>query len=89
MLWATIGLIVDNLEDLESLNVPLKSLGERHASLGATFKSYGIFADIMIGTIAELNGDEWTDEHETAWEKVLGFVVDTMSSGAQSAKSAA
>lgn len=89
MLWATIGLIIDNLEDLESLNVPLKSLGERHSSLGATFRSYGVFADILIGTIAEINAEDWSEAHEIAWEKVLGFVVDTMSKGAENAKSAA
>lgn len=89
MLWATVGLIVDNLEDLESLDVPIKSLGTRHVALGATFKSYGIFADVIIGTIAEISGDEWTNDHEIAWEKALGFVVDKMLEGAQAAENAA
>ena len=34
MLWATVGLIVDNLEDPESLSLPLRQLGARHVALG-------------------------------------------------------
>lgn len=87
MLWATIGLIVNNLEDLGSLDVPLTQLGSRHVSFGATPERYGTFADTIIGTIATINGDEWSDAHEDAWEKVLGHVVDTMVAGAANAAS--
>lgn len=87
MLWATVGLIVNNLEDLGSLDVPLTQLGARHASFGATPERYGTFADVIIGTIASINGEDWTDAHEDAWEKVLGHVVDTMIEGAANAAS--
>lgn len=89
MLWATLGLIVDNLEDIKSLDVPLSQLGARHQSFGATPKRYGEFADIIIGTIASINGEGWTPAHEDAWEKVLGHVVDTMVAGAAAEQSTA
>ena len=89
MFWATIGLIVNNLEDLSSLDLPLSQLGERHVSFGATPERYGIFADTVIGTIATINGDDWTDQHEDAWERVMGHVVDTMIAAAADQKPSA
>jgi len=89
MFWATLGLIVNNLEDLGSLDVPLTQLGARHANMGATPERYGMIADVVIGTIATINGDDWTGAHEDAWEHVMGLVVDKMLDGAATAQSTA
>ena len=89
MFWATVGLIVDNLENLSSLDVPLTQLGERHVSFGATPERYGAFADIIIGTIATINGEDWTDAHEDAWETLFGHVVNKMRAGAERTRSSA
>lgn len=89
MLWATIGLISENAGDLGSLELPMRNLGERHGAFGAKAEDYGRFADILIGTIAAANADSWDDATETAWEKVLGQIVDFMSEGAAKAAAAA
>lgn len=86
MMWATLGLIVDNLEDIKSLDLPLQQLGARHVRFGAKHEFYGVFADVIIGTVAEISGDAWTLDHENAWESMLGYVVQQMLSGAIDAK---
>lgn len=86
MLWATVELIVENASDIAGLSMPFTNLGARHVSLGAKEADYGKFADILIGTIAAANGDDWTETAEDAWEKALGQVVDFMVAGAEDAR---
>ena len=50
---------------------------------------YGTFADVVIGTIATINGDDWTEAHEDAWEHVMGLVVDKMIEGGTDEQSTA
>lgn len=85
MFWATIGLLADNLDDLDSLRLPMRQLGARHARHGVTPDRYGRFADILIGTVAEIAGDDWDDTCQTAWEKVLDFAITQMQDGAAAA----
>lgn len=89
MMWATLGLVVDNLEELDTLAMPLSQLGARHEKFGARSDSYASFADVVIGTVATINGEDWTDAHEDAWEKMMGHVVDRMLEGAEGAKASA
>jgi len=81
MMWASIGVLVQNAADLEGLKKSMNQLGYRHALVGAKAAQLSQFADILLGTIAEANGDDWTDTHETGWEKLLGFAVEHMIGG--------
>lgn len=86
MMWMTLRLIVDNAEQLSQIDAPLRNLGARHVGFGAKPENYGMFADVLIGTIATIYGDDWTDTHETAWEKALGHAVTQMLMGAAKAE---
>lgn len=81
MMWASIGLLVQNAADLEGLKKSMNQLGARHSLVGAKPAQLSQFADILLGTIAEANGANWTDDHETGWEKLLGFAVEHMIGG--------
>ena len=82
-LWASIVIVVQSLENLESLRPALRDLGARHVGYGAEPAHYELVVTTLVETLASLLGPRWTPDHGRAWNAVLTQVSDMMLEGAQ------
>jgi hemoglobin-like flavoprotein len=89
MLLATLVLLRKSLRDLEAIAPKLRQLGARHVAYGALPEHYPIVADVMLASMAEIAGDAWTPDVETAWAGALGLVATAMLEGVAEAQAEA
>ena len=80
--FETLRQVVKALPRFHSLEEPLMSLGARAAGAGASPAHYGIIRDVLLATMAELAGDEWSQELATDWGMLLDAVSGAMLRGA-------
>lgn len=83
------GKLVDELvflvgaaQDLESFVERARGLGARHAGYGVRFSDYEAVGAALITAVAEQVGDDWTIEHQRAWQKLYRLIADVMREGA-------
>jgi chemotaxis signal transduction protein/hemoglobin-like flavoprotein len=88
-LLGALGMIVKSLRSPEKLVDYLSGLGERHAALGALAPHYDVVGNVLLATMAELAGDLWTPELNTAWTDAYVAVRDIMLDAAAKAQSKA
>jgi len=89
MLLAALVLLRNSLRDLESVAPKLRDLGARHVRYGAKPEHYPVVGEVLIASMAEIAGDAWTVEHESAWTEAFGIVAGAMLEGADGVESAA
>jgi methyl-accepting chemotaxis protein len=82
MLLQALLLVRRSLRDLNALLPVLRRLGARHVAYGARPEHYPVVAAVLIGAMAELAGDEWTERYASAWERALAVVAGAMLDGA-------
>ena len=85
MLLATLVLLRKSLRDLEAIAPKLRQLGARHVAYGALPEHYPVVAEVMLASMAEVDGDAWTQDIEAAWAGALGLVATAMLEGAAEA----
>ncbi|MBX7080978.1 MAG: hypothetical protein K1X88_17395, partial [Nannocystaceae bacterium] len=66
-LVAALQLVVANLRKPEQLVPRLRAMGERHVAYGAMPEHYGVVAETLLSTMAELAGKAWTPTVHKAW----------------------
>jgi methyl-accepting chemotaxis protein len=88
MLLATLVLLRKSLRDLDALVPTLRELGRRHVGYGARPEHYAVVGDTLIGAMAEVAGDAWSDEYTRAWAEALSVVAEAMLSGTGSSPTA-
>ncbi|MDL9936766.1 globin domain-containing protein [Gordonia sp. ABSL1-1] len=81
MLRTAVISVLDHLDDAAWLTSTLGSLGRRHADWGVTEPMYGIVAEVLVATMAEIGADAWTDEMSEAWTQALTAVAGLMLAG--------
>jgi nitric oxide dioxygenase len=84
-LIASIGAIVSSLRSPDSLGEYLGALGLRHAGYGAVEGHYDVVGQVLLETMAELAGDLWNDELQSAWTTAYGAIKGLMLEAAQEA----
>ncbi len=84
-LIGALSLVVTSLEEPEKLGSALRELGARHVSYGAVEAHYPIVGGILLRALAQVAGDAWTAELETAWGDAYGAIQDIMLEGAEAA----
>ncbi|MDH5181676.1 MAG: globin domain-containing protein, partial [Gammaproteobacteria bacterium] len=77
-LLAALKLVINNLEDVDSLARALTALGGKHQGYGALPEHYPAVAQTLIGAMQEFAGEVWTAEVATAWEDALNVVAKVM-----------
>ncbi|XP_041469276.1 uncharacterized protein LOC121419053 isoform X3 [Lytechinus variegatus] len=75
----TVGVAVDGLNDLDLLVPILKDLGGRHVGYGVNKELFEPVGEVLLETIKEALGSDFTDEVRQAWVAVFKIVSDTMS----------
>lgn len=74
----TLGFIVDNLEDAETLLPAAQALAIRHVDYGVVAEQYASVGAALIKTLAQLLGDDFSKEDANAWASVYGGLSDAM-----------
>jgi hemoglobin-like flavoprotein len=87
MLQEALIAVMDHLEDASWLEQTLAGLGSKHADYGVTDEMYGWVGDSLLATLAEVAGDAWTPELESAWSEAYGAIAGLMRNGARQAAS--
>jgi hemoglobin-like flavoprotein len=59
------------------------ALGRRHLAYGVTPSHYATMFDALLAALAEMLGDEFTDEAAVAWRRAFNLIAETMMMGAR------
>lgn len=82
-LLAALGLVIEHLRSPDAVDERLRSLGERHTAYGASPSHYHAVSHVMLDTLRDTLGEEWTVEVEEAWYDGLEAISATMMAGAR------
>jgi nitric oxide dioxygenase len=77
-----INTVVSALENPDPVVPLIKTLGVRHAGYGVSDADYDKFAEVLLETFADAQGDAFTPEVRDAWREVYDRLADTMRAGA-------
>jgi hemoglobin-like flavoprotein len=86
MLLGALVLLRKSLRDLDAIVPTLRELGARHVAYGAEPAHYPVVGEVLITSMAEIAGDAWRPEYETAWSEAFDVVARAMMDGAASAR---
>ena len=82
-LVASLALVIDNLRNPDALQKTLYALGSRHVDYGTVVAHYPLVGEVLLETLAELMGDQWTPAHRQAWADAYTAVSSLMIEGAR------
>ena len=85
---AVVGALVMTMKSLRSpsqLCLYLEGLGRRHVDYQATADHYPLVGALLLETMAEMAGDAWTPEIESAWTDAYAVVSGLMLSAGRAA----
>jgi hemoglobin-like flavoprotein len=85
MLHQALVAVLDHLEEASWLEGTLRGLGAQHVDYGVTDEMYDWVGESLLATLAEVAGEDWTDELSGAWADALGAISATMKEGAKAA----
>jgi hemoglobin-like flavoprotein len=77
-LFATLRQIVRGMSDFHKLEAALLESGKALAQRGGHATLYAIVRDEIITTMAQLAGDDWSNDLTNAWSEVLNTVSGTL-----------
>jgi hemoglobin-like flavoprotein len=77
-LLASLKLVIENLRRPEVLAPALEQLGKRHVGYGAQAAHYPAVGSTLLKSLAEVAGDQWTNELEQAWTEAYGVISQIM-----------
>jgi hemoglobin-like flavoprotein len=69
--FKTLGQVVRFAHEFERLEPALAELGRSAAYAGASARHYTIARNQLLANMAELAGDDWSDDLRNAWEGLL------------------
>ena len=77
----TVYLLVSAQDHAEALAPTLRELGRRHQGYGVLPQHYRVAGEVLLDTLAELNGEGWSEPARVAWAELYGEVARVMQSG--------
>jgi hemoglobin-like flavoprotein len=84
-LMDALDVVVENLDDIESLLPGIRNLGRRHARYGAQAQHFETVGQALILTLEEVLGEDFTDDTREAWTVAYGLLASTMIGAMESA----
>jgi len=60
--------------------------GLRHVGYGVTTAHYLVAGESLLGALAEVSGDAWSEATEEAWRSAYALLAELMMSGAKDAQ---
>ena len=93
-LYSTVSLVVDGIEDIDTLVPTIEDLGRRHARWGVVRPHYEAVIDCFLWTLQQYifsfmpnnNAINWFRNVADAWEWALKFIGGTMADAADAAQ---
>ena len=85
-LLGAVGLVVKNVDKLDTIEGALEEMGARHNAYGALDAHYPVVRDTMLAAMAQVAGGAWNQTYHDAWEAGLNAVAGIMVRGAHKAK---
>jgi hemoglobin-like flavoprotein len=82
-LLAKLVALRNSLRKIEEIVPDLEELGTRHVAYGAEAAHYPVVGAVLIETMAEVGGADWTPEYTAAWTRAYQIVSDSMIAGGQ------
>jgi len=77
-LLAALGLVIDNLNNVDVLAKALKELGQRHQKYGVEPAHYQAVATTLLDVMKEFAGSAWTQQVHAAWAHALNVIAKVM-----------
>jgi NAD(P)H-flavin reductase/hemoglobin-like flavoprotein len=84
-LVTALGYTVSRVDDLDNLVPYLQQLGRDHRRFGALAQHYGPVGEVLLATLADFLGPDWTPELAQDWADAYGMVASTMMGAAEDA----
>ena len=84
MLMSKLGLVVSQLQKIESLVPVLEDLALRHVAYGVKPDHYPLVGEALLQMLDEVLGDDFTPETQQAWAKAYDELSSLMISRAYS-----
>ncbi len=81
-LVATLGFVVDHLEDAEALVPAAQDLAVRHLDYSVKKEHYAAVGASLLWTLEELLGSDFSEEVENAWTEVFAAIETVMTDAA-------
>jgi hemoglobin-like flavoprotein len=73
-----LSMVVDALDDPETLEQQLTELGRKHANYGVKLRDYPVVGDALLLTLAKELGSAMTPETRAAWAEAYDIVSSIM-----------
>ncbi len=75
--------VLDHLHDAPWLRQQLGALGATHAEYGVTREMYAWVGEALLATLAEIAGDDWSEDLACAWAAAYGAITSMMLDGTE------
>lgn len=75
-----LGAMVELLGDLGTLDGRAQALGARHRGYGVRAVHYRVALEVMLATIDEVLGPDFTSEDRDAWQRATSLITELMQS---------
>ena len=85
MLQEALVAVLDRIEDGAWLTETLGAMGRKHVGYGVRDEMYDWVGEALLQTLAEIAGDDWSDDLHEAWAAAFGAIRDLMLAGAKEA----
>jgi hemoglobin-like flavoprotein len=72
--------MVSLLDDLGTLEVRARELGERHRGYGVRAGDYRLAREVMVASIHDVLGDGFGPDEEAAWNRATSLIAELMMS---------
>ncbi len=81
-LVATLGFVIDHLEDTETLVPAAQDLAIRHLDYSVKKEHYAAVGASLLWTLEELLGSDFSEEVDNAWTEVFATIETVMTDAA-------
>ncbi|EKX33440.1 hypothetical protein GUITHDRAFT_56489, partial [Guillardia theta CCMP2712] len=75
----TLGMLVSFADDPENMKQQVSWLGIRHVQYNVRPHHIPLIGPVFMNVLADVSGEEWTEDVEKAWGIVFKMVCDNMS----------
>ena len=82
-LMDSFAVIVETLDNPEALLPYLGRLGQNHVNYGVVAEDYDAMKDVLLETMAQQLGEEFTDEAAAAWDAAYERIAELMTRSAE------
>lgn len=81
MLAEALVAVLEHIEDESWLADKLGSLGAKHVGYGVTEPMYDQVGECLLATLADVAGDDWSDDLASAWADAYTAITSLMLAG--------